>query len=195
MAPACRSGWQAKLSLPPLPRRAKAPGGPGGRWSAAQRGRGAGGVASAPPPGGSGRERLRRSRPGSSEFVQAILSEAEWERREVLRRARQGTGLSELGEAVARLAGITTEELCSGGRRPAVVMARRASARVAIRELGRTGAAVARYLGVWPPPPRTAPWGANWTRWHNNSWKPHDRWILETPFCTNVPSGVCFAGA
>jgi len=85
---------------------------------------------------------------GSSEFVQEVLSQAAWERREVLQRARQGTGLAELGAAVACLAGITTEELCSGARRPGVVAARRALAQVAIRELGRSGAAVARYLGV-----------------------------------------------
>jgi REP element-mobilizing transposase RayT len=85
---------------------------------------------------------------GSSEFVREVLSQAEWERREVMRRARQGTGLSELGEVVARLTGITTEELRCGGRRPGMVAARRALAQVAIRELGRSGASVARYLGV-----------------------------------------------
>jgi REP element-mobilizing transposase RayT len=85
---------------------------------------------------------------GGSEFVRAVLREAEWERRDVLRRASQGTGLGELGEAVAQLAGITVEELCSGARRPSVVAARRALAQVAIGELGRSGAAVARYLGV-----------------------------------------------
>jgi hypothetical protein len=46
------------------------------------------------------------------------------------------------------VAGITTEELCSGARQPGVVAARRALAQVAIQELGRSGASVARYLGV-----------------------------------------------
>jgi hypothetical protein len=85
---------------------------------------------------------------GGSEFVSAVLREAEWERREVFRRAQRGLGPAELGEAVACLAGITVEELCSGARRPVVVAARRALAQVAIGELGRSGAAVARYLGV-----------------------------------------------
>jgi putative transposase len=85
---------------------------------------------------------------GDAEFVRAVLSEAQWERREVLRKATQATDLSELGALVAQGAGITVEELCSGSRRPAVVAARRALAQVAIGELGRTGSAVARYLGV-----------------------------------------------
>ena len=57
-------------------------------------------------------------------------------------------GLGELGAVVAHLAGITVEELCSGGRRPPAVAARRALLQVAIGELGRSGAAVARCLGV-----------------------------------------------
>lgn len=46
---------------------------------------------------------------GSSEFVQEVLShQAAWEHREVLQRARQGTGLAELGAAVARHLGLAT---------------------------------------------------------------------------------------
>ena len=56
--------------------------------------------------------------------------------------------MGELGEAVAHLAGITVEELCSGARRPPMVAARRAVALVANGELGRSGVAVARYLNV-----------------------------------------------
>jgi len=87
---------------------------------------------------------------GSSEFVQEVLREAEWERREILRRANRGVGLAKLAETVAHLAGISPEELRSGSLRPAVVTARRALAQVAIRELGISGTEVAKYLRVAP---------------------------------------------
>ena len=43
---------------------------------------------------------------------------------------------------------VSIGELCSGGRRRAVVQARRAMSWIGVRELGYYGADVARYLGV-----------------------------------------------
>lgn len=53
-----------------------------------------------------------------------------------------------LAERAARLARLTAEDLRAATRRPRVVEARRALAQVAVGELGKPGAAVARHLGV-----------------------------------------------
>ena len=73
----------------------------------------------------------------------------DWERRQLLR-ARTRARVEEVGALAARVGGITEAELRSGGRRRSIVEAREALAQVAINELGHTGAAVARYLGVAP---------------------------------------------
>ena len=44
--------------------------------------------------------------------------------------------------------GVTERQLRSGGRRPAVVKARRVSCQVAVQGMGHSGAGVARFLGV-----------------------------------------------
>jgi REP element-mobilizing transposase RayT len=85
---------------------------------------------------------------GSSDFVRAVLNDAEWEAREKLRRAARGVTIEELATLTAQLAGVSLSDLRAATRRPAVVAARRALAQVAVSELGKTGALVARYLGV-----------------------------------------------
>lgn len=83
---------------------------------------------------------------GSSEFVQDLLAESDWERRQALPKIR--VRLDELGAEVVEAAGIAEEELRSGVKRPPAVAARRTFIEVAVREFGHSGAAVARYLGV-----------------------------------------------
>ena len=53
-----------------------------------------------------------------------------------------------LAEKVAEKYNVSIGELRSGGRRRAVVQARRAMSWIGVRELGYSGADVARYLGV-----------------------------------------------
>jgi REP element-mobilizing transposase RayT len=111
---------------------------------------------SAPDASDGSRRRRRKEEPqayderilGGSDFVMQMLREAEGDRREVLRRSARTLTVEELGKRVAGLAGITVGELRGASRRPAVVRARRALAQIAVGELGRPGAQVARYLGV-----------------------------------------------
>jgi putative transposase len=85
---------------------------------------------------------------GGSDFVRDILNDAHWEAREKFRRMARGVSIDELSQRVARLTGLSVEELRAATRRSDVVAARRALAQVAVGELGKPGAAVARYLGV-----------------------------------------------
>ncbi|MBI5015263.1 MAG: transposase [Deltaproteobacteria bacterium] len=85
---------------------------------------------------------------GSPEFVLDTLAGADWERRQALENARVGIG--EVAGQVMALAGVGEEELRSASKRPRAVAARKALIEVAVRELGHSGAAVARYLRVVP---------------------------------------------
>ena len=84
---------------------------------------------------------------GEPDFVLDLLADADWERKQLLK-ARTRAGIPELTERVAALAKVSVVELRSGARTPGIVAARRVLAQVAVRELGHSGAAVARYLGV-----------------------------------------------
>ena len=53
-----------------------------------------------------------------------------------------------LAAKVAKKYNVSIGELCSGGRRSAVVKARRTLSWIGVRELGYSGPDVARYLGV-----------------------------------------------
>lgn len=85
---------------------------------------------------------------GSSDFVQQVLADAEWERREALRKAN--VALSVLTKEIHARTGVCEEELRSGRKQPHVVAARRAFIRIALGELGYSGAVVARYLRLTP---------------------------------------------
>jgi len=56
--------------------------------------------------------------------------------------------LEVLSAKVAEQYSVSIGELCSGGRRSPVVKARRAVSWIGVRELGYSGADVARHLGV-----------------------------------------------
>ncbi|MEW6490751.1 MAG: hypothetical protein AB1578_22915 [Thermodesulfobacteriota bacterium] len=79
--------------------------------------------------------------------MQNILAEADWERRQALRKK---IGLDELATRVLAATGISGQELRSGVKRPAAVAARRAFTTIAVRDYGYSAAAVGRYLGVVP---------------------------------------------
>ena len=62
--------------------------------------------------------------------------------------AGQRIDIEALAEKVSEKYNVSMGELRSGGRRRAVVKARRAMSWIGVRELGYSGADVARYLGV-----------------------------------------------
>ena len=65
-----------------------------------------------------------------------------------MRLARKVVALASVARQVSAGTGIPEPALRSGSRRPAVVRARRLFCQVAVQDLGYSGAAVARYLGV-----------------------------------------------
>jgi REP element-mobilizing transposase RayT len=85
---------------------------------------------------------------GDSDFVQAVTSDLDELVKKNLRISGQRIGISGLVGLVCRKYKISIGELRSGSRRNSAVRARAALSRVAVRELGYSGAEVARYLGV-----------------------------------------------
>jgi hypothetical protein len=85
---------------------------------------------------------------GNSEFVQEVISELDDLVKKNLRLSGQRIDIDALAQAVCRKYNISLGELCSGSRRRAVVEARASISWIAVRELGYSGADVARYLGV-----------------------------------------------
>ncbi len=65
-----------------------------------------------------------------------------------LRISGQQIDLEELSKRLCEKNKISLAELCSGSRRHEIVRARRIVSWVSVRELGYSGAEVARYLGV-----------------------------------------------
>ncbi len=65
-----------------------------------------------------------------------------------IRLSGQRIDIKALAEKVSERYNVSIGELRSGGRRRAVVKARRAMSWIGVRELGYSGADVARYLGV-----------------------------------------------
>ena len=68
--------------------------------------------------------------------------------RENLRLPTRKMDLATLAEKICEVHGIHAGELRSGSRRGEIVEAPRVLSRMAVKELGYSGAAVARYLGV-----------------------------------------------
>jgi REP element-mobilizing transposase RayT len=85
---------------------------------------------------------------GDSEFVQEVISGLDDLVKKNLRLSGQRIDIHALGQQVCRKYNISPGELCSGSRRRVVVEARGSMAWIAVRELGYSGADVARYLGV-----------------------------------------------
>lgn len=85
---------------------------------------------------------------GDSDFVQEVVSDLDDMVKKNLRLSGQRKNIAALAEEVCRKYDISAGELESGSRRHAVVKAREVLSWVAVRELGYSGAEVARYLGV-----------------------------------------------
>jgi REP element-mobilizing transposase RayT len=85
---------------------------------------------------------------GDSEFVQDVLSGLDDLVKKNLRLSGQRMDIAALAEQVCKKHNISMGELCCGSRRRVVVEARGAISWIAVRELGYSGADVARFLGV-----------------------------------------------
>lgn len=85
---------------------------------------------------------------GDGEFVQEVTTGLDDLVKRNLRLSGQRTDIDSLAARVCRRYNISVGELCSGSRRQSVVQARAALSWVGVRELGYSGAEVARYLGV-----------------------------------------------
>ena len=85
---------------------------------------------------------------GDSEFVQDVISGLDGLVKKNLRLSGQRIDMEALTQQVCRKYDISLAELCSGSRRRVIVEARGVVSWIAVRELGYSGADVARYLGV-----------------------------------------------
>lgn len=85
---------------------------------------------------------------GDGEFVDTIVDQMEERVRQNLRLSQSKPEIGCVCRHVCDAYEVSAGELCSGSRRRPVVRARGALAWVAVKELGYSGADVARYLGV-----------------------------------------------
>lgn len=85
---------------------------------------------------------------GDSEFVQDVTGGLDDLVKRNLRLSGQRIDIEGLAAGVCRQYKISLGELCSGSRRQSVVQARTVLSWIAVRELGYSGAEVARYIGV-----------------------------------------------
>jgi REP element-mobilizing transposase RayT len=85
---------------------------------------------------------------GDGDFVKQVISGLDDLVKKNLRLSEQRIDIKALAKKVSERYNVSIGELRSGGRRRAVVQARRAISWIGVRELGYSGADVARYLGV-----------------------------------------------
>lgn len=85
---------------------------------------------------------------GDSDFIEKVRSGTDEFIKGNLGLSGQRIGIDRLAEEVCEKFNILKGELCSGSRRGGVVRARRELSWRAVREIGYSGAEVARYLGV-----------------------------------------------
>jgi len=85
---------------------------------------------------------------GDGDFVETVLTEMDNVGRENLRFGAKRTHLSLLAKRVCSVHKVSVGEIRSGSRRHEIVEARRMFSWLAVKELGYSGAEVARYLGV-----------------------------------------------
>lgn len=85
---------------------------------------------------------------GDGEFVQQLLEEMDEIGSKNLRLPHEKMSLDLLAARVCDVHGVQTGELLSGSRRRDIIEARRVMSWLSVRELGYSGAEVARYLGV-----------------------------------------------
>ena len=85
---------------------------------------------------------------GDSDFVQDVTSGLDDQVKRNLRLSGRRIDIKGLAGRVCRQYRISLGELCSGSRRQSVVQARAVLSWIGVRELGYSGAEVARYIGV-----------------------------------------------
>jgi hypothetical protein len=85
---------------------------------------------------------------GDGDFVQEVTSGLEDLVKQNLRLSGRRMDIGGLADRVSQEYNISVGELCSGSRRQNVVQARAVLSWIGVRELGYSGAEVARYLGV-----------------------------------------------
>jgi REP element-mobilizing transposase RayT len=116
---------------------------------------------------------------GDGEFVKRVLSEANDLAKENLRFRPNSMVLPLLAERVCRVQEVSLGELRSGSRRHEIMETRQVFSWLAVKELGYSGAAVARYLGVTT---------SCVTRIISQGEKPEsDKYKNLCNLCTNVP--------
>jgi len=85
---------------------------------------------------------------GESDFVSEVIKELDEQVKQNLRLSGQRKNIDDLAKMVCKKYDISITELKSGSRRKESIEARRMMAWVGMRELGYSGAEIARYLGV-----------------------------------------------
>jgi len=85
---------------------------------------------------------------GESRFVEVLLANTEERQKATLRLRTRVPHLDVLANRVAKKASVDLSAILSGSRIQSVVSARRALCHLAVKELGYTGAEVARFLGT-----------------------------------------------
>ncbi len=85
---------------------------------------------------------------GDDDFVRAVIDRLSDRQRQNLRLSTARPDLDRICRQICDGHGVSLGELCSGSRRRPVVMARYTVAWIAVREVGYSGAEVARHLGV-----------------------------------------------
>ena len=95
-----------------------------------------------------GHQRSDQRISGDDEFTKTILSQTNDLAKESLRLASGKKDLPALLNKICEIHKVSPRELRSGSRRREIVEARRVFSLLAVKELGYSGAEVARYLGV-----------------------------------------------
>ncbi len=85
---------------------------------------------------------------GSGEFVQGIISEAEQKEKDTLRLSLKILDLESLSGDITTKEGVEGSELRSASRKRKIVKAKRLFCQLAVKEMGYSGAEVARFLGI-----------------------------------------------
>lgn len=85
---------------------------------------------------------------GSGAFLEHLRADAAHQARETLRLARKVVPLATVERTLCARDGVTAGDLHAGLRSHRVVHVRRLSCHIAVRGMGYSGAAVARFLGV-----------------------------------------------
>ena len=85
---------------------------------------------------------------GSGDFIEQLLSEAEEKAKETLGWKGRIPSLQDLLSKISKIEGVEEKKVQHGDRKRLVVLVRKLFCQIAVKKLGYSGAAVARFLGV-----------------------------------------------